>query len=138
MRRSAERINGDDPPPDDPAEFLKRHHPGWSLAITTIVLDGSTETATLGTGEEQNQSGALMSGSIFETCRAQRESEAARRERIARRVREVAQELGAIPGERDGEWELVCPYCGQITYISEAKATRLFPRRRGEITQQRV
>jgi hypothetical protein len=72
-----------------------------------------------------DQSGARMTRmamrSIFEACRAQRESETARREWIARQVREVAQELGAIPGEEDGVWELACPHCGQITYISETK-----------------
>jgi hypothetical protein len=64
-----------------------------------------------------------MSGSIFEACRAQRESEAARREKIARRVREVAKDLCAIPGPGPGEWQLRCPHCSRSTFISEAEGT---------------
>jgi hypothetical protein len=58
---------------------------------------------------------------VWDSCRERIAAETARKTHVAIRVREVAQKLGAIPGEEDGVWELACPYCGQITYISEGK-----------------
>jgi hypothetical protein len=59
--------------------------------------------------------------SIWDVCRSNRQAEAERKNWVAERVNLVARELGAGPGVRDGEWELKCPHCGRITYISESK-----------------
>jgi len=60
-----------------------------------------------------------MSESIFDLCRTQREADATRRSRVAERVRAVAQELGAVTGTTDGEWQLHCPHCGGVTFVAE-------------------
>jgi len=60
-----------------------------------------------------------VSESIFDLCRTQREADATRRNRVAERVRAVAQELGAVRGANDGAWQLQCPHCNQITFIAE-------------------
>jgi hypothetical protein len=58
---------------------------------------------------------------IWDACRSQRESIAARKALVAERVRRVAQALGAVPGAKDGEWQLLCPHCHQITFLSETE-----------------
>jgi hypothetical protein len=57
----------------------------------------------------------------FDACLERREAKAAREKQIAARVREVATELGAVPGPEPGEWQLKCPHCGQIVYMRETQ-----------------
>jgi hypothetical protein len=57
--------------------------------------------------------------SIWDACKQQQDREQARKQNIAARYRARAKELGAQPGEKPGEWQLQCPHCGAVTFVSE-------------------
>jgi hypothetical protein len=57
--------------------------------------------------------------SFWDACKEKLDNENAQRDRTAARYRTAAKELGAVPGEKPGEWQLRCPHCGVVTIISE-------------------
>jgi hypothetical protein len=61
---------------------------------------------------------STLSG-IWDSCQQKQQNEKAQRERTAARYRAAANDLGAAPGQKPGEWQLECPHCGVVTFISE-------------------
>jgi hypothetical protein len=65
-----------------------------------------------------DNSDSKLSG-IWDSCQQKQQNEKAEQERAAARYRAAANDLGAAPGQKPGEWQLQCPHCGLVTFISE-------------------
>jgi len=88
-------------------------------------IPGAGGTARGATGKQSstklnNKAITPRAARLWAACREQHDVEDARKRDIAKRIRGVAQEVGAKPGtDASGQpcWRYTCPHCGRVTIL---------------------